>query len=296
MEKAGATARVLAVVLALCAGAGCGLAPPEEPGPAPTDPTPPPPPPPADLLPPPGYVLAWAEDFDGVALDRTQWTPLDERRRDATATPEAVRVENGIARFTTYTEGGVHHTGFIGTVGKFEATYGYFEAKIRFHSAPGAWCAFWLDSPTIGRPLGDPGTAGVEIDVVEHRVTDRNGWDALADMVALNLNWDGYDRNKKNRQKVLPLADGAPVQGEWHVFAVDWTPEGYTFYVDELPLWAISEAVSHRSEGLRLTCEVDDASWAGYVPDGGYGPLATSTTGMDVDWVRVWQLPDDVER
>jgi hypothetical protein len=38
-----------------------------------------------------------------------------------------------------------------------------------------------------------------------------------------------------------------------------------------------------------LTCEVADASWAGYVPAGGYGSRATSTTKMDVDWVRVWQ-------
>jgi len=34
---------------------------------------------------------------------------------------------------------------------------------------------------------------------------------------------------------------------------------------------------------------VDDHTWAGNIPAGGFGSRATSTTGMDVDYVRVWQ-------
>jgi Glycosyl hydrolases family 16 len=107
--------------------------------------------------------------------------------------------------------------------------------------------------------------------------------------VALNLNWDGYGSDRQNRQRVTNLPDGAPLQGQWRTYGVLWTPTGYTFYVDAVPLWKIEEAVSQRSETLQLTCEVADASWAGYVPAGGYGSRASSTTGMEVDWVRVWQ-------
>jgi hypothetical protein len=90
---------------------------------------------------------------------------------------------------------------------------------------------------------------------------------------------------------VLPLPNGAPVDREWHTYAVLWTSTGYTFYVDEMELWTTAAALSHRTEDVRLTCEVEDASWAGYVPAAGYGPRAASQTGMEVDWVRVWQAP-----
>jgi beta-glucanase (GH16 family) len=267
--------------LALALALGCGLMPPEEesqnaPG--------------HDALPPAGYVPVWADEFDGSALDTRSWAALSGARRDALNTPQAVSVRDGILTITTFTgTDGVHRTGFLTTQGRFEARYGYFEARIRFNDAPGAWCAFWLLSPTIGQPLGDPGQAGVEIDVVEHRVTDQGGFDALRDMVALNLNWDGYDDNKKNVQRVLALPDGSPVQGAWHRYGVLWTEAGYTFYVDGMPLWRTDTAVSHRSEFVQLTCEVDDATWAGYVPKGGYGSLATSQARMEVDWVRAWQ-------
>jgi beta-glucanase (GH16 family) len=252
--------------------------------------TPPPPPSPSEVaqLPPPGYRLVWQDDFDRAALDASRWRVMTGPRRDAENTPDAVTLQNGVLRITTSTEKGVHETGFLTTDGLFDATYGYFEARIRFSDAPGEWCAFWLQSPTNGQPKGDPARAGVEIDVVEHRVTDQGGWQ-LADYVALNLNWDGYDADRQNAQRVTQLPDRRPIQGQWRTFGVLWTETGYVFYVDGVPLWSIDEAVSRRPETLQLTCEVSDGSWAGYVPRGGYGPRASSTAGMEVDWVRVWQ-------
>ncbi len=272
-----------AVSLAVLLGA-CGLMPPDQ------QQSPPPQPPAQSApVPPAGYRLVWQDEFDGGALDPSRWTAVDGRRRDAVNTPDAVTVRGGILTITTYTESGQSRTGFLQTDGKLEATYGYFEARIRFSDSPGAWCAFWLQSPTNGDPVGDPAHAGAEIDVVEHRVTNQDGWTQLADMIALNLNWDGYGADHKNAQLVTPIGGNAPVQGQWHTYGLLWTGAGYTFYVDAVPLWSVDQAVSQRSESIRLTCEVQDASWAGYVPTGGYGTLATSTTRMEVDWVRVWQ-------
>jgi beta-glucanase (GH16 family) len=288
-NRNGGTWRRAAPLLALALA--CGLVPAEDEtqGGTPAPPTVPSGPP--QSLPPAGYALVFEDQFGGVALDRTRWAAANEPRRDAVSTPDAVTVSGGILTVTTYTSGGVHRTGFLTTQGLFQARYGYFEARIRFNDSPGSWCSFWLASPTIGTPLGDPGTAGVEIDVVEHRVTDDGGWTALADMVALNLNWDGYDENRKNDQRVVALPDGSRVQGAWHTYGVLWTPTGYTFYVDAKPLWSPAGPVSNRPQDLRLTCEVEDASWAGYVPPGGYGSRASSVTRMEVDWVRAWQAP-----
>jgi beta-glucanase (GH16 family) len=275
------------VLLALAA---CGLAPPEtgEP-PAPADAPPPPPPANVGPVPPGARVLVWSDEFDGTALDPARWRVWSGARRDAVVAPEAISVAGGVLRVTTFTEGGVHRTGFLGTDGRFAATYGYFEARIRFHGAPGQWCAFWLFSPTIGEPVGDPAAAGAEIDVIEHRVTDDGGWQ-LADHVAMNVHWDGYGPERKNTQRVTQLPGGGAVNGVWHTYAVLWNEREYTFYVDDVPIWRTSQGLSGTDEWLHLTCEVEDASWAGFVPGGGYGAREASTTGMEVDWVRAWEL------
>ncbi len=295
MRRSNVRRTLPALVAALLAA--CGLTPP--PAPTPQQPQAPNAPqttptspgtPTAPAAPPlPGYALVWQDDFDGTSLG-TSWNVFSGTRLGSVASPDALAVKDGVLTFTTYTDAsGVHHTGFLDTRGTVENTYGYYEARIRFEGAPGEWCAFWLDSPTNGRPPNDPGQAGAEIDVAEHRVTDAGGWTALRDMVGMALNWDVAIGSRHNVAYVAPRPGAAPVQGTWHVYAVNWTESGYTFYVDGDPLWTTTTAISNRSEYLQLTCEVEDQSWAGDVPAGGYGALGQSTTGMQVDWVRIWQ-------
>jgi beta-glucanase (GH16 family) len=246
----------------------------------------------AHAEPPKGYRLVWEDNFDGDRLDQTKWTPETYVRRGNPLTADAVAVRDGVLTITTFTEGGKHYTGFLTTKGKFEATYGYFEARIRFNSSPGQWGAFWLMSPTMGRPVGDPATAGTEIDVVEHRARDNKGKD-LGDLLAMNLHWDGYNpTTHKHAGSTARVPPGTPsLQGNWHTYGLLWTPDGYTFSLDGVDQWKTDRAVSGRSEFLLLTCEIEDKGWAGDIPAAGYGPRATSQTTMEVDWVRVWQPP-----
>jgi beta-glucanase (GH16 family) len=246
----------------------------------------------AQADPPKGYRLTWEDKFDGDRLDTTKWTPETHPHRGNQVTADAVTVRDGVLTLTTYTEGGKHYTGYISTKGKFEATHGYFEARIRFNSSPGQWGAFWLLSPTVGRPVGDPATAGTEIDVVEHRARGNKG-DDVSDLLAMNLHWDGYKPGThKHAGHSTRVPAGEPsLQGEWHTYALLWTPEAYTFYLDGVEQWKTREAVSGRSEFLLLTCEIEDKSWAGNIPADGYGSRSTSRTTMEVDWVRVWQEP-----
>ena len=180
----------------------------------------------------------------------------------------------------------VHHTGIVTSKGLY--TYGFFEARLRPSEAGGNWCAFWISSPTIGNPIGDPGTAGVEIDVIEHRFENRERYD-LSNMTYMNLNWDGFGADWKKDGRLTALPGNAPIQNTWRTYAVLWTDTGYYFYVDGVPIWGTAAAISHRSEFVVFSCEVKNDSWAGWVPPGGYGTLETSTTGLQVDWLRVWQ-------
>ncbi len=120
-------------------------------------------------------------------------------------------------------------------------------------------------------------------------MTDPRGWDALRDLIKEEVHWDGYGADRKDSpEHVVPLAQNAPVQGEWHTWSVLWTDAGYWFYADGALLWNFSQGLSKRGEQLMLTCEVEDGTWAGFIPKDGYGTRASSTTHLDVDWVRVW--------
>ncbi|MCX6909468.1 MAG: glycoside hydrolase family 16 protein [Verrucomicrobia bacterium] len=240
---------------------------------------------------PPSYRLLWKDTFDGDRIDASKWTAVVGPRKGGQSVADAVRVKDGVLTITTYTKDGKHCTGFLTTKGKFETTYGYFEAAIRFNTTPGQWGAFWVTSPTIGKPLGDPAKAGTEIDIVEHRASDSNGKDISGSYV-INLHWDGYDKGHKTEgAKITPPFSAMPLPGEWHTYALHWTPERYTFYYDGKEQWTTTNAVSRRSEFILLTCEITATNWAGRCPAEGYGSLADSKTKMEVDWVRVWQAP-----
>jgi beta-glucanase (GH16 family) len=240
---------------------------------------------------PEGYKLRWKEDFDGDKLDAAKWTTVVGPRKGGYSVADAARVKDGALTITTYTKDGKHCTGFLTTKGKFETTYGYIEAAIRFNSMPGEWGAFWLMTSSIGQPAGDPAKAGTEIDIVEHRASDSKGQD-IRDTYVINLHWDGYGKNHKTEGiTVKPGFSAMPLPGEWHTYALHWTPERYTFYYDGVEKWTTTNAVSRRSEFLLLTCEIGATNWAGKCPAEGYGTLAESKTKMEVDWIRVWQAP-----
>ena len=180
----------------------------------------------------PGYRLVWHDEFDGTALDTAKWTAYAGPRRGAQNTPDAVAVADGVLTITTYTEDGValHRLHRHGR--QFLTTYGWFEARIRFESSPGEWGAFWLQSPTMGNPVGDVAAAGAEIDVVEHRFSDTADAD-ISNSYGINLHWDGYGAAHRHAGgRGAPPAGAPPLQAGWHTYAVLWTPERYTFFLD----------------------------------------------------------------
>lgn len=239
----------------------------------------------AAAAPPEGYRLAWADEFDGTQLDPAKWAHRGlGKRRDAVNVAEAVTVRDGILRIRTWTEAGRHHTGMIATAGKFESSVGYYEARIRFEDSPGMWSAWWSHTPTMGQPIGDPARAGMEIDILEHRVTDKRG-QAIAGKVQHTLHWDGYGKDHKSAGELTPdlgLNEG------WHVYGLEWTETEYRFYVDGKLTWTRAP-VSRRPQFMILSSEVQDAGWAGAVPDGGYGDRAHTRTRFQVDYVRFYE-------
>jgi beta-glucanase (GH16 family) len=250
---------------------------------------------PALAIPPGVGPVTFSDEFDGTALDTNKWMHrAPGPRNDGFNTPNAVSLGNGMLTIKTYTEAGTNFTGMIATAGLFEQTYGYFEARVRFHTTSGQWAAFWLQSLSIGNPVGDPEHAGVELDIFEHRV--RDPFDGLvkpdadiSDRGHQALVWDGYGPANKSKANLTPPLPGL-ANDTWHTWGLSWGPEGYTFFYDDTPVWVQNSPVSRRSQYIILSSEVWQ-KFAGPIPASGYGSLATSKTDFQVDYVRVYRNP-----
>ena len=153
-----------------------------------------------------------------------------------------------------------------------------------------------MNSPTISN-LGDPRANGTEMDIVEHRVVNRNNV-SIRDRAVSNIHWDGY--GEKHKQAGSGLV-GSNLSTGWHLFAVEWTTNIQNYYYDGVLVWGATNSsvknpvppdapVSQRSQYLILSSEVRNNHWAGDIPVGGYGNRASSTTRMNVDYVRSYKL------
>ena len=235
---------------------------------------------------PAGYKLSWADEFEGPSLNPTNWSYRQlGARHDAINTTNAVSVGGGHLTITTYTADGKPRTGMIASQGKFERPFGYWEARIQFDGAPGMWSAFWLQSPTMGKAIGDPAAAGMEIDIIEHRFRDKADKD-ISGKGQLTLHWDGYGKDHKSKGELT--SDLGLGQG-FHTYGLEWTDREYRFYIDDKLTWTAPTPVSKIPEYILLSSEVRNKSWAGNIPEAGYGSLETSKTKMIVDYVRFYE-------
>jgi beta-glucanase (GH16 family) len=260
---------------------GC-LAPPTEPA-APAAPPPATAAKPAAADPAPiaglGYQLILNEEFDGPA-----GTPADARnwsfwapgvRKSGFNVEDACRLDGqGHLAITVRQGQGRTETGGVTTFRKFAATHGYWECRCQLQTQEGFWSAFWIQTPTMAKPVGDPATAGTEIDVMEYLATRK------PNVVLHTLHWDGYGATHKtaHAEKTVPgLGQG------FHTFAVRWDAAGYVFYTDGVETGRIAQAASSRPQHIILSCEVN--GWGGKIEN------AKLPDRFVVDWVRVWQTP-----
>ena len=220
------------------------------------------------------YKLVWSDEFEGDTLDMTKWGYRGlGPRRDAINVKDTVTLDGkGHLVLTTKRSGSDYHTAMIGTQGKFETTFGYFECRVKLQEQLGHWSAFWLQSPSLGNPLGDPAKAGTEIDIFEYLRKD-------GDRVHHNLHWDGYSKQHHKHAGQTVTVEG--LSTGWHTVGLLWTETEYVFYIDGEETWRSSEGVSHRDEYIILSLEV--GKWALSIAD------AKLPDHFYVDYVRVYQ-------
>jgi len=238
------------------------------------------------------WTLKFSDEFKGTALDRTKW---DYRkpglyiagRTKSKSDPAAVTVGGGTVALkvlrATATSSRLLN-GHISTENHFRFTHGVAAARVKFQQGRGQHGSFWLQSPTYSSYPGNPARSGAEVDAVEFfgRGYTNGG---LANFL--------YYRNAARKDvKIGGVWSAAsrlkPSSDSWwnsyHVFAVDWTTGGYTFYIDGRKLYSTSRALSHTEQFLILSLLSSD--WELKYLDRAH--LSTKSV-MRVDWARVWQ-------
>jgi beta-glucanase (GH16 family) len=249
------------------------------------------------------------DDFNGDSLDLTKWQEPKyyEQNRQGNSKWESrnVSVSDGVLKLRFAKENADNNfitTSAVRSKGKFENSYGYYEAKIKYPNRSGAWGAFWLFNECVGR-IGDGGIDGTEIDIIELSRVHENGSNSA-------LHWDGYGPAHKaygkngtyNTKDYLPGTN--LFDGNWHLYALEWTPYEYIVYIDDKEMWrvtdndlaAVSSGICQNPLYVKLSVESAAPRTGTDWNMGWGGPVDPSIweEAMEVDYVVVYDRPKEM--
>lgn len=192
-----------------------------------------------------GYKLVWEDNFDGSQLDFTKWNyrGLGNKRGSGYIDSRMVKVYDGnLLLMFDYQRDSVF-SGMVGTMETFQTKYGYFECRAQLNKGYPQSTAFWLQSPRIG--FGDnPGRFGAEIDIAEYMR------ELGADYMTHCIHW-AYGSNPQSSGRMDSYLHG--LSKGFHTFALEWTPQKYTFFIDGLKYHEQTVGLSHVNEYMILS-------------------------------------------
>lgn len=190
---------------------------------------------PVPVDPPDGMELVWSDEFDGDAIDLTNWTYDiggwgwgNGEAQYYTDRPENARTQNGLLvielREEQFEES-YHTSARLKTQGLQEFQYGRIEARIKVPKGAGTWPAFWMLGANFEEDATDEANRWPnvgEIDIMEYVGRE-------PDLVLGTLHGPGYSgaggRSQWNRQE-FEIGD------DFHTFAIDWDAQGIRWYFD----------------------------------------------------------------
>jgi len=243
----------------------------------------------ASLPPGPNWQLAFGDEFDQPVVDTHKWDTcfyfvdnidgapgctqdgLANVFRADDVLPQAdgtlllrAQKRSGLAYGRPYT----YTTGMLSSFGHYSFQYGYAEIRLKATKGRGLWDAFWL------MPASKKWTA--EIDVLEILGHETN-------VVHTTLH---YTSSKGDVQFTgQPFAAPVDLAKDFHTYAINWTKDSLTWYVDGVETARQTEHIPQEPMYLIATMAVGDAaSWSG-------APDATTSlpSHIAIDYIRVYQ-------
>ena len=143
--------------------------------------------------------------------------------------PENVVVENGMLKITARQEsfmGSNYTSARLLTKGKFEQTYGRFEARMQLPWGQGLWPAFWLlGVPDVVNDVEEVWPHIGEIDIMENRGQEPT-------LISGTVHGpDYFGANGVGKSYTL---ENDRFDTGFHIFGIEWGPEYINFYVDNV--------------------------------------------------------------
>lgn len=243
---------------------------------------------------PEGYRLIWNDEFnEGTTLGHN-WT--HEVQGPGWVNNELQTYVNGQAdgkRVTELVDGRLHincfkengkiYSGRVYAKVNEGWQYGYFEAKIKLPKGKGTWPAFWM------MPVGNdwntnPWPMCGEIDIMEEV-------GCVPNEVSSSIHTQDYNHTK-NTQKTHAMTI-ANAEGEFHVYAIEWTEDKITTYVDGQVQLAVTKSAlgsGHNQWPFHYAFyPILNLAWGGsWGGMNGVDESALPVT-MEVDYIRVFQ-------
>ena len=215
------------------------------------------------------YTETFHDDFEGDTLDSAKWEicPEWDRQGGSHCNPENVSLDGqgNLLLKADYIDGAdLMQCGAIRTYGKFLQTYGYFEIRCKLQTKDGFWSAFWM-MPESNSDEIIGGGDGAEIDIFEQVNINNPPTNRGSRVFNHVVHWDGYEQNHRSVAR-SSQANVDIYDGEYHTFALDWSKEAYTFYIDgqlsaAIPASEVEGGTSNAAQYLKISLE--SGSWSG---------------------------------
>ena len=246
-----------------------------------------------DIETPEGYTLVWHDEFnESSELNAEHWTHEVQKKgwvnneeqnyvNGAYNGKRVTELSDGKLRIHCFKSGSEIYSGRVYAHVDKGWQYGYIEARIMLPKGKGTWPAFWMMPVTVDWTNEGWPKCG-EIDIMEEVGTVPNE-------VSSSLHAEGH--NHTNNTQVTQAKKISKAEGEFHTYAIKWTEENITTYVDGEPL------LSYDNDGKGIT------NWPYSKPyyiilnlawGGSWGGMnGTDETALPVsyviDYVRVFQ-------
>lgn len=243
----------------------------------------------------PGYTLAWNDEFDEGSTLGNDWA--HEVQGAGWVNNELQTYVDGSIngkRVTELVDGKLNINCFKGSDGKIYSgrvyakvntgwKYGYFEARIMLPKGKGTWPAFWM------MPVGNdwntnPWPMCGEIDIMEEV-------GVVPNEVSSSIHTQDYNHTKGTQKTHAMTIEQA--EGEFHLYALEWTEDAITTYVDGEVQLAVTKqqlGTGHNQWPFHYAFyPILNLAWGGdWGGMNGVDESALPVT-MKVDYVRVFQ-------
>jgi len=237
------------------------------------------------------YELVWADEFNGTGFPNSEyWTGEtggggwgnNELQYYKNDDADNLWMSDGTLKITAIKEeynGSDYTSARIITKGKYNFNYGRIEGRLKLPYGQGIWPAFWMMGESIST-VGWPACS--ETDIME-----MIGGSDRENTVYGTGHWDNNGSHASYGGS-YKLSSGT-FADDFHVFAVEWTPEYISWYVDDQKFVTLDIRPSglsefHGDNFILLNLAVG-GNWPGYPNSSTVFPQT-----LEVDYIRVYQI------